>query len=277
MSAVYYRKTYNKQTMAKKSSDRYALSGTGRENWITTAKKNNIDISEKLKEIGIKVSEGIIKSPTAVAARSENMRKLNEVQLKDPEYLKILSDRAKITSARPEIQEQRTANLHRWRLENPDEFYEKCSLKMINSFQSKPEKKLFEFVSSLINFSFKRNQFINSLLISTKSHNKQIDMADKEKRIYIEFDGILHFKPQRGIEKFFNIIKKDNETDQHIINHNWIMIRVSYDQFKYSTKTINKIKQDNSYFKQECLDKLLSILNNNLSGVYKIGEAYGKY
>lgn len=199
---------------------------------------------------------------------------LNNKQQFDPEFQKIVSETAKKTSARPEIQAQRAEKLKNWRDNNPEDFFNKCIKKMIGSFQSKPEKKLFEFVSILNGFNFKKNQFINSSFISNKSHNKQMDMGDKIKRIYIEFDGILHFESRRGIELLKMTQQKDMEIECHITNHNWTLIRISYDQFKYSTKMINKIKQDSSYFRQECLDKLVEILNDEKPGIYKIGKAY---
>ena len=88
------------------------------------------------------------------------------------------------------------------------------------------------------------------------------------------YDGKIHFLP------LFNEIIlqknqiKDNEVDAHIKNHNWTLIRVSYDQFVYSTKIINKVKHDASYFKQECLDEIVRILNSNVPGIYKIGSTY---
>jgi very-short-patch-repair endonuclease len=266
LSSKEYIKNYDGHILSINSNEKYKLNDNSKvlANYIENNKK----------EFSLKVSEGILNSTESRKKHSDMMIELNNKQQSDPDFKKIVSETAKKTSVRPEIQEQRSVNLKKWRDENPEDFHNKCIKKMIGSFQSKPEKKLFEFVSILDGFSFKKNQFINSLLISNKSHNKQIDMGDKEKRIYIEFDGILHFEPRRGIDVLENIQQKDSEIDQHMINHNWTLIRISYDQFKYSTKMINKIKQDNSYFKQECLDKLVEILNNNKPGIYKIGNKY---
>ena len=44
--------------------------------------------------------------------------------------------------------------------------------------------------------------------------------------------------------------------EEYIFNHNWTLIRASHDQFHYSTKIVNKVKIDSSYFKQEYLGEL---------------------
>jgi hypothetical protein len=269
ISSKEYIKKYNGVIISKKSYEKYKLNGNGEllSNYI----KNNLE------EFCKKVSEGILNSPESRKIHSEMMIKLNNVQQNDPMFKKLVSETAIRTSARPDIQEQRSKNLKKWRDENPEEFYDKCIQKMITSFQSKPEKKLFEFVSSLDGFSFRRNRFIHSQFITNKSHKKQMDMGDKEKRIYIEFDGVLHFQPKHGDEVLTRTKQRDIEIERHISNHNWTLIRISYDQFKYTTKTINKVKEDASYFKQECLTELVKILDNNIPGIYKIGEVYGKH
>lgn len=268
-----YIKIYAKKVICDNSYEKYKIVGENNIQVLIDYHSNN----DNKKDFCKKVSDGIINNPELKNLHSNMMTELNKRQQSDPEFQKLVSETAKITSARPEIQEQRAAKLKKWRDENPEDFHNQCITKMIGSFQSKPEKKLFEFVSMLDGFYFKKNQFINSLLICNKSHNKQMDMGDKEKRIYIEFDGILHFEPRRGTEILEKIQQKDKEIEQHITNHNWTLIRVSYDQFKYSTKMVNKVKQDNSYFKQECLDKIVEILNSNQSGIYKIGEVYGQH
>lgn len=205
------------------------------------------------------------------------MKLLNDKQQSDPVFKKIVSDTAKLTSSRPEILEKRTYQLKKWRDNNPELFKNICIYSMLNSWQSKPEKKLFEFVKLLDGFDFKKNQRIKSKLFVSSTKEKQIDIADKSKRIYIEFDGIFHFKDIFKKNVLLDINIKDKLLDEHIFNHNWTLIRVSYDQFIYKTKIINKIKIDSSYFKQECLDEIIRLLQNNIPGVYKIGAAYGKY
>jgi very-short-patch-repair endonuclease len=269
-SEAYKKQFPNAQVIADNSHTNYSVVNTENGNWIQRAIENNEDLTEYWAKVSSGVTKSILDNPEERVRRAIVMSKVNQSDI----MRQKASETAIKTSARPEILSQRTANLKKWRDENPEDFHNQCIKKMIGSFQSKPEKKLFELVSSLDGFVFKRNQFINSLLVSNKSHNKQMDMGDKAKRIYIEFDGILHFEPRRGIQILEQSKARDREIEQHIINHNWTLIRVSYDQFKYSTKMVGKIKTDASYFKQECLDKLVSILHDGKPGIYKIGEAY---
>lgn len=269
ISSKKYTEIYGGNILSATSYNKYKLNGN--EEILSEYIKNNLE------DFSRKVSKGILNSSTSRKLHSDMMINLNNKQQADILFKKIVSDTAKKTSSRPEIIEFRTLKLKKWREENPDDFYNKCIKKMITAFQSKPEKKILQFVNNLSGFNFKKNQFINSKFISNKSHNKQMDMGDKEKRIYIEFDGVLHFLPKYGYEILSNIKQKDQEIEYHISSHNWTIIRISYDQFVYKTKMVNKIKEDASYFKQECLDNLIKILNENKPGIYKIGEAYGKY
>lgn len=258
---------YNGLTVSENSHTKYSENHFS---YLTDAKEKNIDLSSYKNKMSISVSNAILTNPKEIKRRSELMSEINQTDLMKQKA----SETAIKTSARPEIIEQRTLQLKEWRKENPEDFYEKCVKPMINSFQSKPELKLFEFISLLDGFSFKRNQFVNSLLINNKSHNKQIDIGDKNKRIYIEFDGVLHFFPKFGEDHLINIKEKDSQLNQHIINHNWTLIRISYDQFVNKTNVVNKVKIDTSFFKKECLDEIIELLNANKHGVYKIGEAY---
>lgn len=255
--------------ICKNSSKKYSEENGSRESFITKAKREGRSLDEYWKKVSDGVKNAILNNPEEIKRRSEAMIALNEKQQSDPKFQELVRQTAIKTSARKDIQENRTKRLKKWRDEHPDEFNEKCISKMIGSFQSKPEKKLFDFLNSLNVFNFKRNQFVNSLLITNKSHNKQVDIADKDNRIYIEFDGVLHFEPKFGQETLDGVRKRDSELDQHILKHNWLLIRVSYDQY------VDKDKIEKSYFKQECLDKIIEILNNKQPGIYKIGAAYG--
>lgn len=241
--------------------------------YIKYAKENNIDLTEYWGKVSNGVKKSLENNLEESARRAQVMTKINQSDV----MRKKASDTAKNTSARPEIQIQRARQLKKWRDENPEEFYEKCVSKMINSWHSKPEIILFKYVSNINGFCFKRNQRVKSEIFLSSTKEKQVDMCDKEKRIYIEFDGALHFLPKFGIDALMKIQNYDKLLDAHISNHNWLLIRISYDQFIYSTKSINKVKHDASYFKQECLDKIVKILNNKIPGIYKIGDAYGQH
>jgi very-short-patch-repair endonuclease len=259
---------YIGQTVSEKSHQAY---GDNHFQYLKHAKENNIDLTEYKGKVSKGVRSAILNNPDEIDRRSKLMSKINQSDF----MRKKSSETAKKTSSRSEIIKIRSEQLNSWRKNNPQDFYNKCIHKMINSWHSKPETKLFEFISNINGFNFKRNQRVKSELFISSTKEKQIDMCDKEKRIYIEFDGILHFLPKFGVDVLESTKNKDKLLDLHIAKHNWILIRVSYDQFIYSTKSLNKAKQDTSYFKQECLNKIIEILNNKVPGIYKIGDVYG--
>ena len=268
-----YREKYG-SLICTDASDNYRETAKENGNWIEKAKLNGTDLTEFKQKVSRGVKAAIMSDPLERKRRSELMTKLNDKQQSDPNFQKIVSETAKKTSARKDIQEERAQRLKNWREKFPEKFYNQCVKKMVTAYQSKPETYLYNYVSSLEGFSFKRNQFVHSELLSNKSSKKQLDMGDKKRRIYIEFDGVLHFLPKFGLDVLKIRQQKDRQIDAHILNHNWTLIRVSYDQFVYSTKKINKIKQDASYFKPECLQKIAEILKEKKPGVYKIGSAY---
>ena len=261
------------QIICSKSAQNYSESSS-ENSWLSKAVAEGRDLTEYWSKVSAGVKKAINSNPDELKRRSELMTELNIKQQSNVDFQKIVSDTAKKTSARKDIQDARTKRLKKWRTDNPILFYNKCVRKMITTFQSKPEKLLYKYLSSIDGFSFKRNQFIHSKLISNKSLKKQMDMGDKNKRVYVEFDGILHFEPKFGDQTLKRIRQKDIEIEQHMKNHNWTLIRVSCDQFIYSSKMINKVKHDASYFKKECLDEVVRILNSKIPGIYKIGAAY---
>jgi very-short-patch-repair endonuclease len=178
---------------------------------------------------------------------------------------KKASETAIKTSARKDIQENRAANLKKWRDQNPDEFYDKCTSKMSNCWRSKPEMMLFDVLKDIEEYRFKQNQIVKSDKFPTKSKRKQIDIGDKSKRTYIEFDGELHFK-QTGLNQLDTVQEKDRLLDEHIIKHGWTLIRVGYDQFSY--------RKSDYGFKKECLERVFEILDNPTPGVHRIGAVY---
>src|SRR5690606_34369140 len=99
-------------------------------------------------------------------------------------------------------------------------------------------------------FNFKRHQIIKSEKFISASKRKDIDIADKDNRIYIEYDGGLHFK-ETSIHSLCETQQKDILLDNHIIKHKWTLIRISHDQFSY-----NKC---NYGFSKECLELLFNI------------------
>jgi len=231
--------------------------------WLKRAKERGNDLLEYKKKMGEAVRQSILKNPEERKRRSNQMADNN----RSPEAREKSSITAKKTSSRPEILKKRTKQLANWRKKNPDVFYEKCTSKMHEVWHSKPELILFSFLKNLEGYDFRHNQVIKSDLFLNQSRRKQIDIADKGSRIYIEFDGVYHFLPIKGQETLEKCQQADTLLEQHIMKHNWKLIRISYDQFSY---------KDGGKFFDECIQKLFEALKNPSSGVYKIGNAYKK-
>lgn len=265
-SDAYLAKFINSKLVSEKSFQKYSKSNSNRDSYREYCAKNNLDFSEYQDKMSIAVSQAIMSNPEERARRSEYMKQLQIELNKSPEYKQKISNTAKNTSSRPEILQQRSERLKNWRDKNPEEFYTKCTFKMINTWHSKPEKTLFEFLLTLSGFDFKFNKFIKSSDFDWSSKRKQMDVADIEKRIYIEFDGIYHFKDIFG--KLSQIQHRDKMLENLIIKNKWLLIRVSYDQFIY------KNSSENSYFEPSCLEEIIRIIKTAEPGVFKIGKKY---
>jgi very-short-patch-repair endonuclease len=266
-------KDYNKKfgfCISKKSQNIFSKVCKTNGDWINREKLKGTDLSEHFKKLGKSISKSIMNSPESRKKRSDTMKIVISKLLKDPKYLLQISNNAKITSARPDIIEKRSKVLSNWRENNPEKF-EQFWKKMISTYQTKPEKLLFSFLIKIKGFNFKKNQFVKSINFSNKYKKKQVDFGDKSKRVYIEYDGQIHFLPVKGEEVLDNIIKKDKELDNHILEHGWTLIRVGYDQF------IDRQNIKNCKFKFSALKNIVKILKKNTPGIYRIGEVYGKH
>jgi len=252
---------YDGEVLCESSRLKYESTAKDNGNWITRANERGDDLTDYKERMGKAVRESILSSPDDRKRRAQVMSDVNKTDA----MRQKASDTAKKTSARKDIQEKRAANLKKWRDENPDEFYEKCTFQMKDSWKSKPELLLFDLLKDVNGYSFKQNQIVKSELFISKSKRKQVDIGDKSKRVYVEFDGPLHFK-QTGLNQLEAVQEKDRLLDEHIIRHGWILIRVSYDQFSY--------RKSDYGFNKECMEKVFEILNNPKRGVYKIGELY---
>lgn len=272
-----YRKQFpNRLVICERSSKRYGDGNIKRPSWRLDWSKEDLVAHDKRR--GEKVSQAIMANPEERKRRSENMLQLLDTVLATPENRALLSEAAKKTSARPEILEQRSQQLAKWRQEHPDDFKEKCTDKMLAAkpekptWFSKPEKMLYAFVQTLPGFNFRFNQVVKSGSFDWQSQRKQVDIADKSKGIFVEFDGPFHFKlfSEASREKLIEVQRRDRLLDGYMIDKGLVLIRVSYDQFHDSRI------EGKAYFKQECLDKLQSILETNQPGVYKIGDKYNE-
>lgn len=248
--------------ICKKSQVRY--SETENYNWVERAKENDPDKFEEWRSnLGEKISEGIMKTPSARRTRRKNMTKWN----KSSEGRLVSSIAAQETSSRPEIQEQRAENLQRWRDENPEEFYKKCIVKMHSAWKSKPETCLGSLLDTLYPGQFAKNQRFKSRthIKTTKSSTRQIDLWDKKNKIVVEFDGVYHFKQIRKDQLLENVKKKDKELNTVLPSLGFTLIRISYDQFDY--------KQGGN-FNANCIARMIELIERKEPGIYLIGEAY---
>jgi hypothetical protein len=246
--------SYASQTLFKKRGQNFA--------WLKRAKDRGDDLTVYKKKMGDAVRTSIMNNPIERVRRSEQMA----INNRTPQARELSRNTAKKTSARPEILVARTARLARWRDTHFDEFYEKCIKAMHSTWHSKPELILFSLLSDIDGYVFKHNQVVKSEIFTNKSHRKQIDIADKAMRVYVEFDGIIHFEPRIKGEKALSDTKRmDCLLDEHVTLHNWTLIRISYDQFSY---------KDGGKFNEDCLRQLFELLKDPKSGVYRIGKAY---
>lgn len=262
LSKKEYQEKYG-ETVCKNSRSAYSETAKINGDWIKRAKKRGEDLTEHFANLGDKISAGIMKSETAREARRQNLSKLNKTQ----EFRERSSKTAKKTSSRKDIQEERSKRLAKWREDNPEEFYAKCTSVMHNSWQSKPEMQLFKIISKLFPDLFKRNQQLKrKKFITTKSNKRQIDIMSLENKIVIEFDGIHHFKSVfKENKNFNNTVKRDQELNKVLVEEGWTVIRISYDEYDY---------KDNGTFNQKTLDEIANIIDKRDRGLWLFGKSY---
>lgn len=285
LSTIEYKEKYNSEFTSQNTKNKHAE--IGRTEGIKKFEKARQD-PNFYKKMGDGIKKCILNNSKERERRANQIRTMVNKIWQDPEYKEKMSKIAKKTSLRQDVIESRTNQLRNWRENNKEEFFNKCTLKMlkwlknnpekaklfqqkfISSYDSYPEKMLFSIVCKFENFKFKRNKFIHSEIFNTKTNNKQVDILDFKNKIVIEFDGPCHFKPIFGEEKLKECKIRDSALNSYINENSMTLIRVGYDQF------ISKSKKETSYFKQDCLDKIQQILKDNVSGVYKIGEVYNE-
>jgi hypothetical protein len=248
------------QIICSDSSEAYQKQNKKNGNWIERAKKRGDNLTDYLEKMGNAVRESILSNADDRKRRAMVMTGVNKSDF----MRKKASDTAKKTSARRDIQLQRVARIHAWQKANPDKFA-KIINKLTSSWSSKPEKSLYQEMIKRTQFKFKRHRKIRSEKFLSFYKQKDVDIGDSDKHVYIEYDGPFHFK-QTKLNQLENIQEKDRLLDEHIIQKNWILIRVGYDQFSY--------RKSDYGFKQECLAKIDKILMELNPGVYKIGDVY---
>lgn len=245
------------------TTQNYSRSGSHNGDWIRRKKAAGEDLTEYIKKMGEAVSRSIMNNPEERLRRAEMMSSVNRT----PEAREKSSRTAKITSARPDIIERRTATLRKWRNENWEDFYEKCVKRFSFSEyrMSNPELNLQNILESIEGYNFTWSQIVKSDAFENKSKRKQVDFGDKNLRVYVEFDGIHHFKCLKSREEFERNRRNDAVLDEHVEKHAWTLIRISYDQ--YDPKCTLS-------FKESCLRRLYDILKDPTPGVHRIGDSY---
>jgi very-short-patch-repair endonuclease len=261
LSKKEYKAKYG-PTVCKKTKTNY--SDTKNYDWIRREKEKGNDLKEYREKLSSAISKGIMSSPSARKARRKNLSSLNKTE----EFRKRSSEVAKKTSSRKDILENRTKQLREWRENHPDEFYEKCTSVMINSWKSKPELHLFKSLNEKYSF-LKRNQKLHrkGKFLSTRSNIRQIDIMSIENKIIVEFDGVHHFKNIHGQDVLEKNKLKDKELNEVMTDEGWTVIRVSHDQYTYKS---------GEGFKKECLDEVTKIIETKERGLFLIGESYEK-
>ena len=263
LSKSEYEKKYG-PTVCDSTKSTYSETSKINGDWIKIAKERGEDLAGYFEKLSNKISEGIMKSDSAREARRQNLSRLNRTQ----DFRERSSKTAKKTSSRKDIQDKRSKRLARWRENNAEEFYEKCTSVMHKSWQSKPEIDLFDVVDQFFPDTFKRNQILKRTgkFLSTKTNIRQIDIMSLENKIVIEFDGIHHFKDVFKKKGNLNeVSKKDQELNSVLVEEGWTVIRVSYDEYDY---------KENGKFRQETLDKVFNIVSNKKRGLWFFGNSY---
>lgn len=267
VSLTEYKKLYG-ETISLSSKEKYRISFNQRKySPIEIFVMNGGNIEEIRKKQGETFSKNMLENIDERKRRSELLGEIN----KRPASRQKASETAKKTSKRKDILHKRTQQLREWRENNTEEFYKKCVEKLVGVFYSVGEKRLYEFFQTFNN-NFERNRFIKSKKYFTfsKTNRKQIDFLDKDMKVMIEFDGPLHF--QNKFDSLDVIKHKDKQLERFVREtKKYMLIRISQ---KCLTQ---KYPYENSIFKPEVLDKIISLLQNiELGKVFYIGKEYGE-
>lgn len=242
-------------------------------------KERNIEtISPNLRcRISKRVSGAIMNSPEERKRRSVLLGKLNKTE----QFRLKASKTAKITSSRKDIQLKRAENLRKWREENPERFRKECCEKMRTSIKkwkkSKPEIYMERWLQEKYPNKFEWGKILrsNKFRENAKSDRKQIDFRSKDKNIFIEIDGPFHFNNlsrEKNIEseiisEAINKTKKRDTICEAIIREREkLLLRIGYGCWNNASGKI----------REEVLDKVSNILENETKGIFKIGEIYGE-
>lgn len=266
LSRKKYKEKYG-EVLSPSAKKNYSLSGKINGDWISNLedKENNEKYLHFLEQCSKNISEAIKNNPEEIERRRKLLAELN----KREDFRKKASETATKTSKRKDIIEQRTKQLKKWRENNPDEFYEKCTKQMIGVFFSLGEKLLLEEIKEI---GFKRNQFIKSkkhFNKTSKTNRKQVDFLNRDKKIIIEFDGKHHFEEKNS--DFELIKKKDKKLNEWVREKGFFLIRVS------QSAILPKRPYKDSILREEYKEKIKELIKTPQFGkVIFLGKEYGE-
>ena len=227
-----------------------------------------------LATMGESVKKAILSSPEERERRSKMLGSLNKTKL----FREKASSTAIKTSARKEIQKQRSERLKKWRVQNPDKFRDiwKNMTKSRKKWKkSKPEIFLVSWLDKKYPDIFEWGKMIRSkeFLKNGKSDRKQVDFRSKDRSIFIEIDGPFHFE-NLSREKQLNsddindaiskTINRDEMLEKIILDKSKTLIRIGYGCWQNRSGII----------KEQVLLKVSQIIEQKLIGIYKLGECY---
>lgn len=223
------------------------------------------------------VRSSVMNSPEERKRRSKLLGELNKTKA----FRDKASKTAKITSSRPDILLDRAKRLEKWRNENLDVFQNECTKKMLSGRKkwkkSKPEIFMISWLENKYPKTFEWGKMLRSkeFSLSGKSDRKQIDFRSKDRSIFIEIDGPFHFENlsrKQTIDSSIidsaitRAIERDKVLEKVILQKNKTLIRIGYGCWK----------NRNGKIKEEVLQKLSSIIDQKIVGIFKIGEIYGE-
>lgn len=245
-------------TLAPASKKKYSASMKSRECWITKKKEVGEDLSAYREKMSRSVSRAIMSNDKERERRARLLGELNKRQ----DFRDRSSKVAKVTSSREDILAARTAQLARWRENNPEKFQETIT-KRLEKKTSKPERLLYELCKNTLGSSTTKQLQIQHPEIPTKTKRARVDIAHREKKILVEFDGPFHFKPIAGQEHLEHRRMRDLAVEKYAVERGYLLIRVSYD-------TYNK-----GQFTDEAKRAIIEALQSDTrSAVVRIGEMF---
>lgn len=245
-------------TLAPASKKKYSASMKIRECWITKKKEAGEDLSSYREKMSRSVSRAIMSNDKERERRARLLGELNKRQ----DFRDRSSKAAKVTSSREDILAARTAQLARWRENNPEKFQETIT-KRLEKKTSKPERLLYELCKNTLGSSTTKQLQIQHPEIPTKTKRARVDIAHREKKILVEFDGPFHFKPIAGQEHLEHRRMRDLAVEKYAVERGYLLIRVSYDTY---------IK---GQFTDEAKRAIIEALQSDTrSAVVRIGEMF---